>query len=188
MLLNCGVGEDSWESLRLQGDQISQSYRKSVLNIHWKDWCWSWNFNTLAPWCKELTHWKRSWCWERLKAGGEGDNREWDGYMTSLGQWTRVWASSGSWWWTGKPGVLQSKDHRVGHKWAAELNWSQVIDFAFAIKKAEHQRTDAFKLLCWRRLLRVSWTPRNWFKPVNPKGNQLWTFIGKTNAEAPILW
>ena len=49
---------------------------KSVLNIHWKDWRWSWNSNTLATWCEELTHWKRPWCWERLKAGGEG-MKEW---------------------------------------------------------------------------------------------------------------
>ena len=62
MLLNCGVGEDSWESLGLQGDQTSPSWRKSVLNIHWKDW--SWRSNTLATWCKELSHWKRSWCLE----------------------------------------------------------------------------------------------------------------------------
>ena len=67
MLLYCGVGEDSWESLWLQGDPTSQSQRKSVLNIHWKDWCWSWNSNTLATWCKEWTHWKRPWCWEKLK-------------------------------------------------------------------------------------------------------------------------
>ena len=53
--------------------------RKSVLNIHWKDWCW--NSNTLATWCEELTHWKRPWCWDRLKAGGEGDDRGWDGWM-----------------------------------------------------------------------------------------------------------
>ena len=58
MLLNCGVGEDSWEPLGLQGDPTSLSYRKSVLNIHWKDWCWSWSSNTLATWCRELTHWK----------------------------------------------------------------------------------------------------------------------------------
>ena len=80
--------------------------KKSVLNIHWKDWCWSWNSNTLATWCKELAHWKRPWCWERLKAGREGDDRGWDGWMASLMQWTWVWASSGSWWWTGKPSVL----------------------------------------------------------------------------------
>ena len=45
--------------------------KETVLNIHWKDWCWSWNFSTLATWCKEPTHWKRPWCWKRLKAGGE---------------------------------------------------------------------------------------------------------------------
>ena len=75
MLLNCGVGEDSWESLELQGNPTSPSSKKSVLNIHWKEWCWSWNSNTLATWCKKLTHLKRPWCWERLKAGGEGDDR-----------------------------------------------------------------------------------------------------------------
>ena len=75
MLLNCGVGEDSWESLGWQGDPISPFYRKSVLNIHCKDWCWSWNSNTLATWCKEMTHLKRHCCWERLKVGGEGDNK-----------------------------------------------------------------------------------------------------------------
>ena len=58
--------------------------------------------------CEELTHWKRPWCWERLKAEGEGDDRGWDAWMASLTQWPWVWAISGSWWWTGKPGVLQS--------------------------------------------------------------------------------
>ena len=56
---------------------------------------------------KELTHWKRPWCWERLKAGGEGDKRGQDGWMASWTQWTWVWASSGRWWRTGNPGVLQ---------------------------------------------------------------------------------
>ena len=69
-------------------------------NIHWKDWCWSWSSNTLATWCEELTHWKRPWCWERLKAGEEGDDRGWNSWMASLTRWTWVWASSGSWWWT----------------------------------------------------------------------------------------
>ena len=108
MLLNCGVGEDSWESLGLQRGQTSQSQRKSFLNSHWKDWCWSWNSYTLAIWRKEPTQWKRPWCWERLKAGEEGGNRAWDGWMAPLTQWTRVWASSRRWWRTGKPGVLQS--------------------------------------------------------------------------------
>ena len=70
-----------------------------------KVWCRSWNSNTLATWCKELTHWKRPWWWERLKVG-EGDDRGWDGWMASLTRWTWVWASSGSWCWTGRPGVL----------------------------------------------------------------------------------
>ena len=79
---------------------------------------------TLATWCKELTVWKKTWCWERLKAGREGDDREWDGWMASSTRWTWVWVSSGSWWWTGEPGVLQSMgSQRVGHNWATELNW-----------------------------------------------------------------
>ena len=124
MLLNFSVGEDSWESLGLQGDQTSQSWRKSVLNIHWKDWCWSWNANTLATWCEELTHWKTSWCWERLSAGGEKEDRGWDGWMASPTQWTWGWASSRSWCWTGKPDILQSMgSQRVRHNWATELNW-----------------------------------------------------------------
>ena len=69
MLLNCGVGEDSWESLGQQRDPTSLSWRKLVLNIHWKDWCWSWNSNTLATWCEELTNIKdpdagKDWRWE----------------------------------------------------------------------------------------------------------------------------
>ena len=100
MLLNCGVGEDSWESLGLQGDQTSQSQRKSVLNIHWKDRCWS--SNTLATWCEEPTQWKWPWCWERLKTRGERDDRGRDGWIASPTQWTWVWANSGRWWWTGK--------------------------------------------------------------------------------------
>ena len=63
-----------------------------------KDLCWSWNSSTLATWYKELTHWKRLWCWERLKAGGERDDRERDNWMASPTWWTWAWASSGSWW------------------------------------------------------------------------------------------
>ena len=90
--------------------------------------CWSWNFNILATWCKELTHWKRPWCWERLRAGGEVDDRGWDGWMASPIQWTWVWVDSGSWWWTGRPGVLQfTRSQRVGHDWVTELNWTCTI-------------------------------------------------------------
>ena len=123
--LNCGVGEDSLESLGLQGGPTSQSQRKSVLNIHCKDWCWSWNSNILATWCRELTLWIRLWCWERLKAGREGDDRGWNGWMASPTWWTWVWVDSGSWWWTGRPGVLRfMRSQRVRHDWATELNWT----------------------------------------------------------------
>ena len=79
-------------------------------------------FQYFATWCEELTHLKRPWCWERLKAGGEGDDRGWDGWMTSPTWWAWVWVSSGNWWWTGKLGVLQSMElRRVGHNWVTEL-------------------------------------------------------------------
>ena len=91
------------------------------------DWCWSWNSNTLATSCEELTHWKRPWCWEGLGAGGEGDNRGWDCWMASLTRWAWVWVNSRSWWWTGRPGVLRFMgSQRVGHDWATELNWTEL--------------------------------------------------------------
>ena len=102
----------TWESFGLQEDQTSKSSRRPVLTIQWKDWCWSWNFSTLATWFEELTHWKRPWCWEKLRAGGEGDDRGWDGWMASLTGWTWVWTCSVYWWWTRKPevhGVVKSQ-------------------------------------------------------------------------------
>ena len=127
MLLNCGVGEDSWESFGLQGDPTRPSYRRSVLGVHWKDWCWSWKSNTLATWCKELTHLKRPWCWERLKAGGEGDYRGWDagwhhrlnghgfGWTLGVGDGQRGLTCWGSW------GCKES-DTTERLNWT-ELNW-----------------------------------------------------------------
>ena len=80
-----------------------------------KDWKW------------EETSWKKPWCWERLKVGGEGDDRGWGGWMMSPMRRTGVWAGSGNWWWTGRPGVLQSMGlQRVGHDWVTELNWTEV--------------------------------------------------------------
>ena len=116
-----------WRLLRVPwtvGDETNPSWRKSVLNIFWKDWCWI--CNTLAIWCKELLYWKRPWCWERLKVGGEGDDRGWDGWMTSPTQWTWVWVSSRIWWWTGRSSVLHSMGlQRVGHDWVTELKWNE---------------------------------------------------------------
>ena len=80
---------------------------------------------TLATSCKELTHWKRFWCWEELGAGGEGDDRGRDGWMASLTQWTWVWVNSRSWWWTARPVVLWfMESQRVGHDWVTDLIWS----------------------------------------------------------------
>ena len=70
---------------------------------------------------------KRFWCWEGLGAGGEGNDRGWDGWLASLTRWTWVWVNSGSWWWTGRPGVLQFMvSQRVRHDWATELNWTEL--------------------------------------------------------------
>ena len=77
----------------------------------------------LATWCKGLSHWKSPWCWERLKTRGEGNNRGWDSWMASPTQWTWVWANSGSWWWTGRPGVLQSKGSQ---SWTQLSNWTEL--------------------------------------------------------------
>ena len=74
----------------------------------------------------ELTHWKRLWCWQVLGAGGEGDDRGWDSWMASLTRLMWVWVNSGSWWWTGRPGVLQFMgSQKVGHNWVAEVNWTK---------------------------------------------------------------
>ena len=75
-------------------------------------------------WCGELTHLQRPWCWERLRAGVEGDNRGWDGWIASPTQWTWVWVDFGNWWWTGRPGLLWFMGLQiVGHDWVTELNW-----------------------------------------------------------------
>ena len=107
----------SWTSGRSNQSilkEINPKYSLEGLMLNWRS-------NTLATWCKKQTHWKRPWCWERLKAGGEGDDRGWHGWIASLTRWTWFWASSGNWWWTGKPGVLQFMgSQRVGHNWVTE--------------------------------------------------------------------
>ena len=86
----------------------------------------------------KLTHWKRLWCWEGLGAEGEGDNRGWDGWMASPTRRTWVWVNSGSWWWTGRPGMLQFiGSQRVGHDWVAELT---VLELYIYIKIIFHDK------------------------------------------------
>ena len=112
--------------------------------------------NNLTTWCKELTDWKRLWWWERLKSGGEGDDRRWVSWMASLTQWTWVWTSSGIWWWTGKPGVLQSmRSQRVRHDWVTELNWepppeesSQGLREERASESPVQEQREGLLLLC----------------------------------------
>ena len=147
-------------------------------------------------WCEELTRWKRLWCWERLKAG-EGDDRGWDGWMASPTEWAWIWVNFGSWWWSGRPGVLQFMESQ-SQTWLSdwnELNW-----------------TDGFSsspVLMWELDYKESWAPKNWclwtvvlektlespldckeIQPVYPKVNQSWVFIGRTDvvAETPTLW
>ena len=103
---------------------------ESALRIRWPKY-WSFSFSISLSndiqglFLLGLTHLKRPWCWERLRAGGEWDDRGWDGWMASPTRWTWVWADSGSWWWTGRPGMLQFMgSQRVGHDWVTELNWT----------------------------------------------------------------
>ena len=162
MLLNCGVGEDSWESLGLQGDPTSPFWRRSALGFLWKEWCWGWNSSTLATSCAELIHWKRLWCWEGLETGGEGDNRGWDGWMASLTQWTWVWVNSGRWWWTGRPGVLRLiGSQEIGHDWTTEPNWQSYCALEFLDVESNLENSHLFLLTsssqdrtgltCWKR-------------------------------------
>ena len=109
--------------------RYNQSYPTNQIQLI--SWNQSWIFigrtdaeaETPILWPPVAKNWLTGKNWERLKAG-KGDNRGWDGWMASLTWWTWVWASFGSWWWTGRPGVLQSMGlQRVGHDWVAELNW-----------------------------------------------------------------
>ena len=134
----------------------NQSILKEInptLKIHWKDW--SWSANTLAAWCKELTHWKRPWCWERLKAGGEGDDRGWDGWTASLTWWTWVWANSGRWWRTGELDVLLSTgSQRLRHNWVTEKQQQFSEMFKAVITLVFRQGNKSWMNVTYQRLYR----------------------------------
>ena len=124
MLLNCDVGEDSWASLGL-ARRYNQSILKEISSEHSLEGLMlKLKLQYFGHLMRRTDSFENPWCWERLKAGGERDDRGWDGCMASLTQWTWVWVNPGSWWWTGRSGVLQSMgSQRVGHDWATELSW-----------------------------------------------------------------
>ena len=107
------MNREAWRAV-IHGVAKSQTRLSDCTELNW----------TELNWCRELTYLQKLWCWERLRAGGEGDDRGWDGLMASPTQLTRVSVNSGSWWWTGWPGVLQCMGlQRVRHDWVTELNW-----------------------------------------------------------------
>ena len=125
MLLNCGVGE-FWEPFGLQGDPTYPKGDQSWVFIRKADV----EVETPILWPPYVKSWLigkdpdagKDWKWEE-----KGDDRGWDAYMASLTRWTWVWVNSGSWWWTGRPGMLQSmRSQRVGHDWVTELNWTEL--------------------------------------------------------------
>ena len=118
---------------------------KSALNTHWKNWCWSSSSNILATWCEESPHWEWPWCLEILRAGGEGDDRGWNGWMASPTQWTWVWAYFRKWWRTGKPGVLQS----VG--WQSQTQLSSWTTATTILQERGHSEELAINFLSSQR-------------------------------------
>ena len=132
----------------------------------WKDWCSSWSSNTLATWCKELTHWKKPWCWRKLKAVGEEDNRGWAGWTASPTQWTWVWASSGSWWWTGKPGCWVhgvTRNHTPLSDWTELKNCVGLWDYNLHI---HYFYSLLLTLKCAMRIYSILWRGKGWISVV----------------------
>ena len=159
----------------------SQSILEDISSgVLWKDWCWSWNSNTLATWCEELTHLKRPWCWERLRAGGEGDDRGWDVWMASPIQRTLVWVDSGSWWChpTISSSVIPFSSHLQSFPASGSFQMSQFFASggqsigisASACLSNEHSVLVSFKMH-WLDLLAVQGTqessPTPQFKRIN---------------------
>ena len=126
---------------------------------------------------RRVTCWERPWCWEGLGAGGEGDNREWDGWMASPTQWTWVWVGSGSWWKTGRPGMLRFMgSQRVGHNWVTELNWTEFksvnVLWGFpdgsVIKNLPAKQDTQVQSLGWEDPLGRKWQPLQYSWLGNP--------------------
>ena len=133
----------------------NQSVRKSTLNSHWKNWCWSWSSNILATWCEHLTHWKRPWCWERLKAEGEEGDTGWDILMASPIQWTWTWANSRISWGTGKHAI-----HGFAKSWTQLGDWTTALKWALlhaSVHNAMHVTQDSKAPPCSWSLPALLW-------------------------------
>ena len=133
MLLNCGVGEDSWESLGLQGDPTSPFWRRSAMGFLGKNGA---KGETLVLWPPHVKSWLIGKDSNAGRDRGQEENlddRGWDGWMASLTRWTWVWVNSGSWWWTGRPGLLRLMGlQRVWHDWETKVNWA-VVDYFLVV-------------------------------------------------------
>ena len=154
--------------------------------------------NTLATCWKKLTYLKRPWCWERLKAGGDGDNKGWDDWMESPTLWTWVWVSSRSWWWTGRPAVLQSTvSQRVGHDWVIELNWTRVKNKregflgGFVVKIHLPKKETRVGSLIWEDPICHRATKLihqdNWAQPLEPGNCNCWDHLLRL-SKLMCLW
>ena len=134
MLLTCGVGEDSWESLGLQGDSTSPSKEISP-GCSLEGLMLKLKLQYFGHLMRRDDSLEKTLMLGGLGAGGEGDDRGWDGWMASPTWWTWVWVNSGRWWWTGRPSVLQFMgSQRVGHDWATELNWTELNSFKYTVE------------------------------------------------------
>ena len=178
MFLNLVLEKTLESPLGQQGDQTSQSSRKLTLNTHWKDWCWSWSSNTLATWCKGPLHWKRLWCWERLKAQGEGvtedemvgrhhrsNGHEFEQILgDSEGQGSLAFCS---------PWGRKESDMTEWLDWT-ELNWKKSYDkHRWCIRKQSHHFADkglstqiygfsSSHVWMWQLDHKATWVLKNW--------------------------
>ena len=136
----------------------------------WKIWSWSWSSNTLATWWEEPTHWKRLWCWERLRVGGEGGNRGWNGWMASPAQWTWVWANFRDSEGQGSLSCCSPWDHRVRHvQLATEQQQSNHLIHPMIQPISDHHiiiyliyTAGQFWYVCRRTQIRKKWSVTNY--------------------------
>ena len=161
MLLNCGVGEDSWESLTAR--RSNQSILKEINPENSLEGLML-KLQYFGHLMRRADSFEKTMMLGRLKAEGEGDYRGWDGWMASPTQWTWVWVNSGSWWWTGRPGMLQSTGlQRVGHNWVTELDWTSL-----SLSFPSWQREIPTSL--WRAVVNIKWGDKNKVHMILSKG------------------